>query len=186
MASDNWQYSSQWTSPNPLHWQLTSGHWQLTSGNNEHHQIKTLKSGPKIKKMLLLVFTFRCLTTGNIQRKMTLWQLTTGSFSQNEQHQQQIYSMNFLHFTFGIWQLATFITMNITKVTKPFALATDIWPLATDISGNNEHRQIKTLKSGPKIKKCCLLLVSFTFRCLTTGNMQRKMTLCAETDNWQF
>ena len=110
--------------------QLTSGHWQLTSGNNEHHQIKTFKSGPKIKKMLLLVFTFRCLTTGNIQRKMTLWQLTTGSFSQNEQHQQQIYSMNFLHFTFGICQLATFITMNITK---PFALATDIWPLATDI-----------------------------------------------------
>ena len=80
--------------------------------------------------MLLLVFTFRCLTTGNIQRKMTLWQLTTGSFSQNEQHQQQIYSMIFLHFTFGICQLATFITMNITK---PFALATDIWPLATDI-----------------------------------------------------
>ena len=108
--------------------------------------------------MLLLVFTFRCLTTGNIQRKMTLWQLTTGSFSQNEQHQQQIYSMNFLHFTFGIWQLAIFITMNITK---PFRqLTSGHWQLTSGhwqlTSGNNEHHQIKTLKSGPKIEKTCV------------------------------
>ena len=49
----------------------------------------------------------------------TFGKLTTGIFSQNEQH--QIYSLYF----FGIWQLAIiFITMNIAK---PFTLATDIW-----------------------------------------------------------
>ena len=41
------------------------------------------------------------------------------------------------------------------------------------------------MKSGPKIKKMLL----FTFRHLTTGNIQRKMALCiltVTTDNWQF
>ena len=139
------QYSSQWTSPNPLHWQLTPGHWQLTSSNNEHRQIKTLKSGPKIKKCCSLHLGVWQLATFKGKWPFALWQLTTGCFSQNEQHQNNRYiQWNFstLLLASGNWQYSS-------QWTSPNPLH---WQLT---SGKNEQHQIKTLKSGPKIEKTC-------------------------------
>ena len=118
MASDNWQYSPQWTSPkqkktlnDPLHY--NHGNWQLA----------------KIDKIVALYF----------------WHLTTGSIHHNEYHQnkgkwpfsnygnwqlttpkQKIYHMKLLHFTLGIWQLAIFNEYHQTLCTC--TMATDIWP----------------------------------------------------------
>jgi len=45
-------------------------HWQLTTGNNEHHQIKTIKSGPKIQKNVIFQKTKTKLLNYQIQMKI--------------------------------------------------------------------------------------------------------------------
>ena len=62
LASYNRQYSSM-TITKPVA-------WQLTTGNNEHHQIKTIKSSPKIQKNVIFQKTKAKLLKYQIQMKL--------------------------------------------------------------------------------------------------------------------